>query len=403
MNNQLEHIPLKIQHSRSSLREGCCLPLAAQLSGKGRGTVPCSALIFSLSACFRCFVLKVRTLIFGLLLISLAACVQEQSTTPTIPPAPAAATPDTSGLSRDEYDTLSSLEKVDEYPFYVMKFVGDYPYPQTSFSLDFQLDFSCSLFASLGTPGDMFYGRNFDWSYSPSMLLFTQPTDGFQSVSMVDLTFLDITPDASKRLLDLPLKDRTVLLTSPSMPFDGMNEYGLTVGMAAIPDEYIGDSSYDASKPTLGSIGIIRQVLDHARNVDEAVKLFESYNIDFRGGPPIHYLLADPSGQSILIEFYQGQMVQIPNADAWHMATNHLRCIAQGDGGCNRYRILSQRLASQNGQLDRETALQLLSEVDQDTTQWSVVYNMTSGDIKVVIGGNYSDVHSFHLDLIPPK
>ena len=44
----------------------------------------------------------------------------------------------------------------------------------------------------------MFYGRNFDWEFSPALLLFTDPPDGYASVSMVDLTFLGISPAASK-------------------------------------------------------------------------------------------------------------------------------------------------------------------------------------------------------------
>lgn len=337
--------------------------------------------------------------VLGLLL---AACTVQPSTTPTNQPTAAIATPDLGGFSPDEYSTLSSLEKVDDYPFYVMNYSGDYNYPRINASIQQQLDFSCSLFAALGKTGDMFYGRNFDWDFSPSMLLFTEPSDGYASVSMVDLTFLDISPGVSKNLADLPLKDRTALLDAPALPFDGMNERGLAVGMAAVPDEYIDDASMDASRPTIGSIGIIRLVLDHAQNVEEAVKLFDSYNIDFSGGPPIHYLLADPSGKAILIEFYNGEMKQLPNVDAWHMATNHLRCIAQGSGGCTRYRTLSQRLSSLGGELDPNLAMQLLSDVKQGSTQWSSVYDMTSGKIHIVIGNDYEHIYTFQLAVDQP-
>ena len=141
---------------------------------------------------------------------------------------------------------------------------------------------------------------------------------------------------------------------------------------------------------------------DHARDVDEAVKIFEQYNIDFGGGPPIHYLIADPSGKAVLIEFYQGEMILLPNEAAWHMATNHLRCIAEGDGGCPRYRTISAQLTAANGQLDPQAAMQLLSEVKQGMTQWSTVYDMTSGYINVVISGFYDAIYSFHLERLNP-
>lgn len=312
---------------------------------------------------------------------------------------------------------MRSLEKVDDYPLYVMHYYGGYETPQTGWTWPPESAFSCSLFAALGEAGDpgnarrgdMLYGRNFDWQFSPALLLFTDPPDGYASVSMVDLTFLEIAPAAptaagvtAKLLTDLPLAERTALLSAPSMPFDGMNEYGLTIAMAAVPDTLPNTVGSDPSKPTIGSIGIIRKILDHARNVDEAVALFEQYNIDFTGGPPIHYLVADPSGRAVLVEFYKGERFLLPNEAPWHLATNHLRCIARGDGGCQRYRTVSERLAATNGHLDAQAAMQLLSNVAQGNTQWSVVYNMTSGELAVVIGQSYETVFPFHLDRVRP-
>lgn len=311
-------------------------------------------------------------------------------------------TEDTGGLSSDAIATLRSLEKLDDYPFYEMHFSGEYNYPRTGSTWLGRSDFSCSLFAALGDSGSMVYGRNFDWDFSPALLLYTDPPDGYASASMVDLTFLGIDPNIAKTLSDLPLVKRNALLTAPSMPFDGMNEYGLTIAMAAVPDEFEDDASYDPTKPSIGSIDIIRQILDHAKNVDEAVAIFEQHNINFGGGPPIHYLLADPSGKAVLIEFFHGEMILIPNDAPWHLATNHMRCIAVGDGGCWRYETISDQLTELDGQLDPSAGMQLLSEVRQDSTQWSAVYNMTNGDINVVIAGSYDSVYSFQLDLHLP-
>ncbi len=307
-----------------------------------------------------------------------------------------------SGIISDTEQTLSSLEKLDDYPLYVMHYAGEYTYPQIRSSLDHANDFGCSLFAALGETDSPLFGRNFDWEFSPALFLYTNPVDGYASVSMVDLTFLGIPANESMNLTELPLQERNLLLSAPALPFDGMNEYGLTIGMAAIPDEYADDTSYDQGRPTIGSIGVIRQVLDHARNVDEAIEVFGQYNVDFSGGPPIHYLLADPSGKAVLIEFYQGKLVAMPNENAWHLATNHLRCIADGDGGCWRYRTLSEHLSANSGSLNESSAMQLLSEVKQESTQWSSIYNMTSGDIQVVIGRDYTKSYSFHLDLMKP-
>jgi hypothetical protein len=314
----------------------------------------------------------------------------------------ASPTEEVGGLSPAAIATLRSLEKLDGYPFYVMHYAGEYQYPQIGSTSTEGADFSCSLFAALGEAGDKLYGRNFDWDMSPALLLFTDPPDGYASASMVNLEFIGIRREASTNLTDLHLLERIALLSAPSMPFDGMNEYGLTVGMAAVPGEYTDHASYDPSKPSIGSIGIIRMVLDHARDVDEALEYFEQYNIDFRGGPLIHYLVADPGGKAVLVEFYLGEMKVLPNEAPWHLATNHMRCIAEGDGGCPRYRTISERLTVTNGQLDPQSAMQLLSEVKQGITQWSAIYNMSSGDINVAIAGEYDSVYNFHLDLAHP-
>lgn len=330
------------------------------------------------------------------------SCSNTRAIAPKQTDAPASPTEPPNGLSSDAITTLNSLEQVDDYPFYVMHFRGAYHDPNTSSAWTGETSFGCSLFAALSVKGDKLYGRNFDWEYSPAMLVFTDPPDGYASASMVDLTFIGIQSEAAKSLMDLSLEQRKALLDAPAMPFDGMNEFGLAVGMAALPDEYVDDTSYDTGRATIGSIGIIRQVLDHARNVDEAVEIFEQYNLSFRGGPPIHYLLADRDGTAVLIEFYKGEMVVLPNESPWHVATNHMRCIAEGDGGCWRYRILLGRLTELSGQLDKTSAMKLLSEVKQENTQWSTVYDMTTGDIHVAMHSSYKNYYSFHLPLVSP-
>lgn len=147
---------------------------------------------------------------------------------------------------------------------------------------------------------------------------------------------------------------------------------------------------------------VIRQILDHARDVDEALALLSSYNIDMGGGPPLHYLIAGRTGRSVLVEFYQGRMEVIPNQKPWHLATNFLRASAgeSAQGRCWRYDTIDQRLAEAEGRITPQGAIDLLAEVSQPGTQWSMVYEMSSGDIGVAMGRQYEDVHSFHLRLV---
>lgn len=327
------------------------------------------------------------------------------TSTPTPFPSPTAESPPLQ-FSPEEAASLRSLEQVDDYPLYTMHYYGALepealsPAPADLRAKGQAPAWACSLFAALGDPAAMLYGRNFDWQYSPAVLLFTDPPDAYASVSMVDIAYL-FDADTAQALTDLPLSERAPLLHAPFMPFDGMNEHGLAVGMAAVPSS---EMPQDPSKETIDSLLIIRAMLDHARTVDEAVALLGSYNIRWDGGPPLHYLVADPSGQAALIEFYQGEMIVLPNKTPWHQATNFLRSAA-GDsalGECARYDAIFQRLTETEGKLGAPAALDLLAQVAQGNqwsgTQWSVIYEMAARRINVVMGQKVAQVHTFEWD-----
>jgi hypothetical protein len=217
---------------------------------------------------------------------------------------------------------------------------------------------------------------------------------------MVDIAYLGFEDDTVRSLTDLPLAERQALLYTPFMPFDGMNEKGLVVGMAAVPES---EMPHDAGKETLDSLEVIREMLDHARGVDEAIDVLRSYNIDWGGGPPLHYLLADASGRAMLVEFYEGEMVLFPSASVpvpdWHLATNFLRSSVgeSVEGVCLRYDRISRQLSDAGGRLGVQDALDLLGSVSQDSTQWSVVYEINSLKVNVAMGRRFSELYAFPM------
>jgi hypothetical protein len=306
-------------------------------------------------------------------------------------------------LSEQQVATLSSLEKVDDFPLYTMHYYGSGE-QSASYRADRQQlagaklppAWGCSLFAAMGD-ADKFYGRNFDWVASPALLLFNHPTDGYDSVSMVDMAYLGIESDV-KKLTELPLDQRQTLLDAPALPFDGMNERGLTVGMAAVPS---GEMKPDPNKETIDSLMVIRKMLDQAASVDEAVVILQSYNIDWGSGPSLHYLIADRSGRAVLVEFYQGKLQLLPNDKPWHFATNFLRSAINGSAArqCARYDRLDQQLSTAEGSIKADETMSLLKDVSQANTQWSIVYGFTTGEVTVTLGRQYDRVHIFHIDL----
>ncbi len=320
--------------------------------------------------------------------------------------------------------TLNSIEKIDDHPLYFMHYYGaaaqnravtealiarlDPAAADSAASISpapaSQPAWGCALYATWADPAHALYGRNFDWQFSPAMLVFYHPPDGYASVVMVDIAYSGFaTPARANRIDELPLLDRAELLNAPNLPMDGMNEHGLAIAQAAVPHA---NQTPDLERPMIGSLGIMREVLDHARTVDEALAIFARFNIDWTGGPDLHYLVADATGSAALIEFVDGAMVVTQHPAEWDMATNFTRAVladdARPEDQCWRYETISARLASAEGVLTEADALDLLGDVAQSNTQWSVVYSMATGAINVVMHRQYDQVYTFQLPLIAP-
>ena len=354
--------------------------------------------------CKRCVILAELLMIASLILVACGPTATGIPVIqPTVTPGPVQPTAEAT-LSEQEAATLNSLEKVDDFPLYTMHYYGSSE-PGLSGSTGYQESagaqlpstWACSLFAALGG-ADKFYGRNFDWVDSPALLLFTHPANGFASVSMVDLAYLGF-GDKVNQLTELSLDQRQALLNAPALPFDGMNERGLVIGMAAVPD---GNTRPDPGKETIDSLQVIRKMLDQASTVDEAVAVLQQVNIDWGSGPALHYLIADRSGQSALVEFYQGKIQFIPTDKPWHLATNFLLSSVgeSASGQCPRYDKIDQRLSTAAGSIDAEEAQRLLRDVSQANTQWSIVYGLSTGEVILTMGREYSRTHTFYLDLM---
>jgi hypothetical protein len=303
-------------------------------------------------------------------------------------------------MTEAEARTLASLEQVDKYPLYTMVYQADYAdKKESAFILDGSSRdpaWACSLFAVFGDPDNILFGRNFDWDFSPGLLLFTDPPEGYASVSMVDLYYLGFGDDRAFGIKDLPLEDRIDLLDAPYIPFDGMNEAGLAVGMAAVPG---GGMEPDPEKETIDSVMVIRKILDQAATIEEAVDIVESHNIDMLG-QNLHYLIAEKTGRSALIEISGGEVVVILNTQSWQPATNFLVSEVRTDpeAYCWRYGLITQRLTEKDGKLTAREAMGLLEDVAQQSTQWSVVYRISAGEIRIAMGRNYDEEYKFKIE-----
>ncbi|MBI9043598.1 MAG: linear amide C-N hydrolase [Anaerolineaceae bacterium] len=303
--------------------------------------------------------------------------------------------------------SMLSLKKVDDFPLYQMKIYGDYGFDDFlksgMDSSDISIsnlphnstNFACTVFAALGEKQNPKLGRNFDWHTHPALILFSDPPDGYASVSMVDISYLGYDIDDQK----IPLIERKNLLEAVYMPFDGMNEVGLGVGMNAVSEM---SGSYNPQKITLSSLNIMRLILDHAKTVEEAIALIEQYNIEPQSEPPLHYLVADSSGDAAVIEFLNGEMKIVRSEQPWLISTNFIMANSNPDSyksKCNRFRIAADELEALQGSATQKQAQEILYTTAQSNTIWSSLYDLKSGEILFYMSHNFDTPYHFQLEM----
>lgn len=299
--------------------------------------------------------------------------------------------------------TLLSFQKNDQVPLYTMSYYGAYygltplvPYNDADLRKYGELNDqesgtspeefqACTIFSATG--GDqMIYGRNRDLSTkNKALLLFTHPKNGYASVSMVDLDQLEYYPDR------FSLWRWLRLLAAPLVPTEGMNEYGLTVSKADVSPD---DPPFDQTKESLMFRTAMRLVLDQARTTQEALDLLAQYNITFGWGGG-HLLIADPSGDSAIVEFFNDEMVVIRDSNPWQVITNfevgNTDDMSQ-EGSYERYRIVNQALEEANGAINIDQGLDILQQASVSSTLWSVSFDMTSKEIYIAMYHQYDQV-----------
>ncbi len=309
-------------------------------------------------------------------------------------------------LFANELRSLGSIRKTDEYGAFQMSYYGDYGFDEfllTGAENDGEIeDFvigrllkgmpidlnitgaGCTAFVTRNEKGEVLYGRNFDFAYAPSMQVLTDPEDGYSSVSTVNLSFAGYGEGDLPSGLDVK---SFLTLAAPFLPFDGMNEKGVAIALLAVPEAEATDIE---GRVTLNTTTLIRLVLDQAATTEEAIELMKQYNLYFSGDVDCHYLVADRSGATAIVEYYQGEVCVTRTEADYQIASNFIAFdnlnIGEGYNEFERYDAVEAAILANDGMLTKDKAIDLLAEigiVDEgvDKLQWSVVYNLTTGEV----------------------
>lgn len=319
--------------------------------------------------------------------------------------------------------TLSSLKKVDDYGMFQMTYYGDYKFDEflkTGADNQNQMEAiveelifkdiedielkindvggGCTVFCTRNTDGDIVFGRNYDFGvYSPPLQLITNPSNGYRSISTISLMFLDY---GTFKLPSGLHKDSIELLAAPYLPADGFNEKGVAMALMSVSEATPG---FDKNKKSLGVTTAIRLVLDKAANVDEAIKLLRQYNIFFSFDICCHFLIADASGRSVLVEYWDNDLQVIETQIGSNFIAYNDVKLPQGNA-IERHDTVKATLEGNKNALTNQQTIDLLLDVGARSTevglglQWSAIYNLSKLEGLIFASGNTDNLIGFKID-----
>lgn len=258
--------------------------------------------------------------------------------------------------------------------------------------------FGCSTLAVKNTEGEALFGRNFDWANCEAMIVQSAPSDGYASISTVNMDFIRSGYGAG--LSNLP--DEIKTLIALYAPLDGMNEKGLAVSVNMIQDSDMIDQ--DTGKPDVTTTTAIRLLLDRAADVEEALTLLRQYDMHSSMGMMVHFALADRSGRSVAVEYVGNEMVvtETPVLTNFYLASGEKQGIGTSQSH-TRYEILMKRLNA-GGAVSMDGVRDALDSVSKDnfgefeSTEWSIVFNLEQGEARYYHRENYEKSYQFQVN-----
>ena len=260
--------------------------------------------------------------------------------------------------------------------------------------------FGCSTIAVQSPEGDALFGRNFDWENCEAMVVESHPENGYASLSTVNMDF--ITQNVGGGMVGLALNlDEVKTLAALYAPLDGMNEAGLAVSVNMIQDSAA--IKQDTDKPDITTTTAIRLLLDQAGDVDEALELLGQYDLHGSMGMMIHFAIADSTGRSVAVEYVDNKMVvtETPVLTNFYLAEGGKQGIGTQQSH-ERYDILMNQL-EETPQMGMEDVRDALDSVSKDnfgefeSTEWSIVMNLSAGEARYYHRENYNRSYTFRL------
>ncbi|MBK7220644.1 MAG: linear amide C-N hydrolase [Saprospiraceae bacterium] len=240
----------------------------------------------------------------------------------------------------------------------------------------------------------VFLAKNFDWTFRQGVIL--------KNLRGVNKTAY-FTHQGSQASWISKYGSITFNQNGKEMPYGGMNEKGLAIEML-----WLDLTKYNLKdqKMYVNELEWIQYQLDNFATVEEVIGHLNELKIYPIKGK-IHYILTDPSGKSVIIEYLNGKAMSYPketqicqaitNNSVYHSATykDQIKGLRKNNAVSGyRYHLLEKVIAEtkKNSQWTEAGVFEVLKKVTipkgDFKTMWSIVYNIHQKSISF-----YSDSH----------
>lgn len=221
---------------------------------------------------------------------------------------------------------------------------------------------------------------------------------------------LDIPDNPSMGMLLVPATARThgwVCFGRFTYPWaDGVNDHGLFVAVADVPTPHKTRSFRQPADLQTFLSGL----LANCASVDDAITWCKKQPTPHLGGwvnrsflgyytfvTLQHILVADRSGDSVVFEWPQGKLKMTRKRGRYQLMTNFLLTSPEsGYYPCPRY-IADSRIFDQAAGPSLQTCAQVLETTSAQSTRYSLICDLTHGDIHVYLRRGFNEPKTFHL------
>ena len=260
-------------------------------------------------------------------------------------------------------------------------------------------DFGCSIYSGIGDPENIFFGRNFDNPQQDVLVGKYSAPGCYESIALNRLADLGL--PVGTNFNDLTSSQSLLLLHAPYFAADGFNSTGVATALAYVE---VVDVQIDPAKQTIFLTRWVREILDHAATVEEAVEITNSYNIvdNMYGENTLchHLLVTDSSGNSAVLEYHEGQFIIIYPEFDWQVLTNtpvYNVSLPEIFAQCYRYELLYNALEDQNGLIpDWRNGLDILDLPTwgniSNGTQWSDLFDLNEKVMYLSLYRNFDNI-----------